>query len=82
MKKGDKIGKRTITAIKMEFPILWCGWECDSKAWAVVLDDGTKAIVSTDHGKVCLLDINTLNNKIIEYSKVSLITQKAIDFIL
>ena len=81
LKKGDKIGSRTVAAIKFEIPMLWAAWECDHKAWAVILDDGSKALIGTNHGFLCFLEEYDLNAKIRVYQSAISDAERAIKFL-
>lgn len=48
--------------------VLWSGWECDSNAW-VVVDNGIKKLVTSDHGTLSFTNPSFLEDKISEYKK-------------
>lgn len=48
--------------------VYWTGWECDNRAW-VVIDDGVKKLVTSNHGYKSFTDISFLQDKIKEYEE-------------
>ena len=51
------------------------GWECDNTAW-VVVDNGVKKIVTSDHGTLSFTEKVFLEDKINEYKKAIEDTEK------
>ena len=33
-----------------QIPTAYLGWECDTRAWVIELEDGTRQLFSTNHG--------------------------------
>lgn len=48
--------------------VFWSGWECDDKVWLVV-DEGQKKIVASNHGQTHFADKQFLEDKIKEYQQ-------------
>jgi hypothetical protein len=61
-----------------EFPILHEGWEMDFVAW-IVLVNGIKYVVGTNHGMCYLMSVNELNAHVDDYNKALRGTCAAID---
>lgn len=54
--------------------VFWSGWECDDKVW-LVIDEGQKKIVASNHGETYFADKEFLEEKIKEYQKAISDTQ-------
>lgn len=54
----------------MEFPVLWEGWECDSTAWVMEREDGTRYLKMTSHGGAYEAKLDELNERISMYEVV------------
>lgn len=54
----------------LEFPVLWEGWECDSKAWVMERQDGTRYLKMTSHGGAYEAKTEQLHERIAEYENV------------
>ena len=54
--------------------VFWSGWECDDKVWLVV-DEGQKKIVASNHGQTYFADKDFLEEKIKEYQQAISDTQ-------
>lgn len=48
--------------------VFWSGWECDDKVW-LVIDEGQKKIVASNHGQKYFADKEFLEEKIKEYNQ-------------
>ena len=73
--KGKKV-----TVIKT-FDVYYSGWDCDSKGYIVVLEDGNKSAVLTDHGNPYFADVSELESLIIEYKSAANETMSAIELL-
>lgn len=62
---GNKTDK-----VLLEFPVLWEGWECDSKAWIMERPDGTRYLKMTNHGGAYEAKAEELHERIAEYENV------------
>ena len=47
--KFVEVGKKRYKVVKT-FPVLWCGWECDSAGYVVEVGKGKKIVMSS-HGR-------------------------------
>lgn len=63
------------------FSILYAGWECDSEA-ALILVNDEKKIIGTNHGGIVELGAAFLESKIQEYEYALENTQKALEVFL
>lgn len=61
-----------------EFPILWEGWECDSKAWVMERTDGTRYLKMTSHGGEYTAQAEELDERLKEYRVVIEKTEEAL----
>jgi hypothetical protein len=64
-----------------QFPVLWEGWEIDSKGWVAEREDGTRALILTNHGSEYEADPEILEDRIAEYQRVIVETQKALSML-
>ena len=62
----DKEGLKIIK----DFPVLWQGWECDSKWYLCETESGKKVLVETNHGSPFISTVESLEEKINEYKEV------------
>ena len=62
----------------MSFPVLWRGWECDSTAWIMEREDGTRYLRITSHGGPREARTDFLHHKIEEYEGAVVETKKAL----
>ena len=62
----DKEGLKIIA----EIPVLWQGWECDSKWYLCETENGKKVLVETNHGSPFISTVESLEEKINEYREV------------
>ena len=53
-----------------EFPVLWEGWDCDSKAWVMEREDGTRYLKMTNHGDEYEVRAESLHERISGYLDV------------
>ena len=67
--------------VVFEFPVLWHEWECDSKAWVMERQDGTRYLRMTNHGGAYEAKIEELNQRIAEYEKTLAQTREAISML-
>lgn len=63
--------------VLLEFPVLWEGWDCDSKAWVMERADGTRYLRMTNHGSPYESSPKALNSRIDEYERVLRLTRNA-----
>lgn len=78
IKVGAFVGHNKITKIVYKFPVLHEGWELDSEAAIVKLDNGVLAIVGTDHGYLKPLLEKDLEDYIKKYEDVIAQTKEAL----
>lgn len=64
-----------------EFPVLWDGWECDSKAWVAERQDGSRCIIMTDHGGEYEANPKEVRDRIAEYQSVIAKSEKALEML-
>jgi len=67
--------------IKLRFPkarrileravVLYAGWESDNEICSVEMEDGSKMIVGTDHGDVCEVHLESVEQSIKDYETVA-----------
>ena len=62
----------------MSFPVLWRGWECDSTAWIMEREDGTRYLRITNHGDPREAHPDFLVRKLLEYESAVRETKKAL----
>lgn len=66
----------------LEFPVLFAGWEMDSKGWIAELNtDKSKVLVLTNHGVEYLADRSELQARIREYQRVINKSEEALDLL-
>lgn len=63
--------------VLLEFPVLWEGWDCDSRAWVMERPDGTRYLRMTNHGSPYESSPKALNSRIDEYERVLRLTRNA-----
>lgn len=69
-------GQRTISvsgkecSVLFEFDVMYIAWECDSKAW-IVLCDGVKRVVHSDHGSKYFSNVKELEEFIESYEEAT-----------
>lgn len=73
------IGERLYEEV-YTFPVLWGGWEADSRGW-VVNDKGKMRIVLTTHGTPYFAKQRELQGRIEEYRKATTATLHALSLI-
>ena len=61
--------KERLKIIK-DFPVLWRGWECDSKWYLCETENGKKVLVETNHGSPFISTADSIEEKINEYKEV------------
>jgi hypothetical protein len=72
---GCNFGVRVL----MELPMLYQGWECDEYAWLVEgVNDGSKYLVETSHGKPCFMPTSSLERQVKMYRHAADLAEKAI----
>lgn len=64
----------------LEFPVMWSGWECDSKGW-VVEYEGENHLIVTNHGGYQFGDAEFLDEKVGEYLEAVQKTTQALAMI-
>lgn len=62
----------------LEFPILYQGWELDDKGWVMEREDGSRYLLTTNHGSHYLGDPERLRDKIKEYEEAIELTEEAL----
>lgn len=50
----------SVTSVITEVEIAHVGWEMDNKLWLVLLSDGSKQVLGTNHGGLCTVTKNGL----------------------
>lgn len=46
--------------------IMHIGWESDNEAWLVELEDGSRVVLTTNHGMIEEMDTGYTNDKLLE----------------
>lgn len=67
--------------VLLEFPVLWEGWDCDSKAWVMERPDGTRYLRMTNHGSPYESSPEALHNRIAEYERTLRLTRNALQLL-
>ena len=62
----------------LEFTVLWEAWECDSKAWVMERQNGTRYLLMTNHGGSYEAKLESLHERITEYENVLKQTRDAL----
>lgn len=66
----EKLKFLDINKVLLEFNIAHIGWECDSTGWIVLLNNGHKGVVMTNHGSPNLADASELESQIELYQNL------------
>lgn len=67
--------------VLLEFPVLWEGWDCDSKAWVMERPDGTRYLRMTNHGNQYESNPRELHDRIAEYERTLRLTRNALQLL-
>ena len=77
MIQQEWLDKEGLKIIK-DFPVLWQGWECDSKRYLCETENGKKVLVETNHGSPFISTVESLEEKISEYKEVLAETEEVL----
>jgi len=67
--------------VLLEFPVLWEGWDCDSRAWVMERPDGTRYLRMTNHGYPYEATHETLHDRIAKYERTLRLTRNALQLL-
>lgn len=67
--------------VLLKFSVLWEGWECDSTAWVMERQDGTRYLKMTNHGGEYEAKTDELHARMAEYERVLTETRKALEML-
>ena len=68
--------------IVMTFPVLYSGWECDGEATIIQTKKGEHKLIMTSHGQPYEAKPQELMDKINEYRKAIVESQKALIMVI
>jgi len=63
---GTKTERGIVTKVLHTAKVMHAGWEMDNEAWAVELEDGTRAVLTTSHGALYVADCGEFEDKLRE----------------
>jgi hypothetical protein len=56
----------TVKQVLYKATIMHTGWESDNEAWLVELEDGSRVVLTTNHGSVVEMSLDYVNKKLQE----------------